>query len=294
MSPSRLLRWLATVVAGLHVGAASAAVAVTDFAGRRVQLEHPAERIVALAPHTVENAYSAGAGSKLVGAVSFSDYPPAARAISRVGSHRAWSLEQVVALRPDLVLIWDSGSGVNHLAALERLGIAVYISEPRRLTDIPRALRAIGTLAGTRAVAEAEAKAFERELQRLQARYARRDARTVFYQVWHKPLQTLSGKHFVSDVIRLCGGRNIFADAGPIAPQVSIEAVLQRDPEVIVASGMDAARPEWLDAWRAFPQLRAVREQALIVIHPDLLQRPTTRLLEGARQLCQQLERQPR
>jgi iron complex transport system substrate-binding protein len=287
-------RACALAVALLLSGGAGAALEVIDFAGRRVSLEQPARRIVALAPHTVENAFSAGAGDALVGAVSYSDYPPAARDIPRVGDYQAWSLESIVARRPDLVLMWGSASAASDLPALERLGIPVFVSEPRRLSDIPRALRAIGTLAGTSEIAEREARTFEQELARLHREYGRSQPLAVFYEIWNRPLQTLNGEHFISDVISLCGGRNVFADAAPLAPLVNVEAVLQSDPEVILASGMDAARPEWLDSWRAFPHLRAVRAQALFFIHPDLLQRPTTRLLEGARQLCERLDSLPR
>lgn len=277
----------------LRAAADIADIEVTDFAGRAVRLEAPAQRIVALSPHTVENAFSAGAGGKLVGAVSYSDYPEAARDIPRVGSYAAWSLESIVARRPDLVLIWGSGNSLDALPTLERLGIPVYVSEPRRLGDIPATLRAIGRLAGTGDVAEQRARAFERELVQLRERFGRKEPLSVFYQVWNQPLQTLNGEHFVSDVIALCGGRNVFADEPYLAPKISVESVLARDPQVILASGMDAARPEWLDEWLAYPTLRAVRDGALFFIHPDLLQRPTTRLLQGARQLCEMLAELP-
>lgn len=266
------------------------ALEVVDAAGRKVALPQPAQRIIALAPHTVENAFSAGAGDRLVGAVSYSDYPEAARDIPRVGSYQAWSLESIVAQRPDLVLLWGSGNSLDGLPTLEKLGIPVYISEPKRLEDIPATLRAIGVLAGTSDVAEPRARAFEDRLDTLRRQYGEKERLSVFYEVWNQPLQTLNGEHFVSDVITLCGGHNLFADSPHIAPRISLEAVLARDPQVIVASGMGAARPDWLDDWLAYPNLRAVREKALFFIHPDLIQRPTTRLLQGAEQLCRKLD----
>ncbi|TXS95872.1 cobalamin-binding protein [Parahaliea maris] len=266
------------------------ALQVVDSAGRTVTLPGEAERIIALAPHTVENAFSAGAGDRLVGAVSYSDYPEAARDIPRVGSHHAWSLESIVAQRPDLVIMWGTGNSLDGLPALEKLGIPVYISEPRRLEDIPTTLRAIGIMAGTSKVAEAQAQAFEEKLAALRRQYGGRKRLGVFYEVWNQPLQTLNGEHFVSDVIDLCGGRNLFADSPHIAPRISVESVLAQDPDVIVASGMAAARPEWLDEWLAYPNLRAVRAGAMVFIDPDLLQRPTMRLLQGAEQLCRKLD----
>ncbi len=287
-------RLLLALLLGLGLGQAllarpaQAEIRVVDFAGRELLLSRAAERIVALSPHSVENAFSAGAGAKLVGTIDFADYPEAAKRIPRVGSHQAWSLESIIALQPDLVLVWGAGDG--SVAALRELGIPVYISEPRRLDDIPRALRDIGQLAGTSAQAEAAATGFDNEVARLRARYAGQPPLSLFYEVWNQPLQTLNGEHFVSDVMALCGARNTFADAVTIAPKINIESVLARDPDAILASGMDAARPEWLDDWRRYPGLKAVRNNALLFIHPDLLQRPTIRLLAGARQLCGQLE----
>jgi iron complex transport system substrate-binding protein len=273
----------------LHAGDGVAQVAATDFFGREVQLAQPAQRIVALGPHIVENVFSAGAGDRLVGVVEYSDYPEPAADIPRVGNFHSWSLEAIVALRPDLVIVWGSGNGADSVAALERLGIKVFVSELRNLQDIPQSIRAISTLAGTETVGEPEARRIERKFQQLRQRYARAQPVSVFYQIWDEPLQTVNGEHMISQVIALCGGRNIFADTALIAPRVNIESVLQSNPDAIVASGMDAARPEWLDRWRNYPALAAVANDTLFFIPPDHLQRPTARLLLGAGQLCEQL-----
>ena len=273
----------------LHAGTGLAQVAATDFFGREVQLAQPAQRIVALGPHIVENVFSAGAGDSLVGVVEYSDYPEPAADIPRVGNFHSWSLEAIVALRPDLVIVWGSGNGADSVAALERLGIKVFVSELRHLEDIARSIRAIGTLAGTETAGEPEAQRIEREFQQLRQRYAREQPVTVFYQIWDEPLQTVNGDHMISQVITLCGGRNIFTDTALIAPRVNIESVLQSNPDAIVASGMDAARPEWLDRWRQDPAPTAVASDALFFVPPDHLQRPTARLLLGAGQLCEQL-----
>ncbi len=268
-----------------------AALTVEDFEGREVVLRAPAQRIVALAPHLVENLFSAGAGGRLVGVVSSSDFPAPALKVTRVGDFQNWSLETIVALQPDLVLLWSSGNGVESAATLERLGIPVFISELRTLEDIGRAIRAYGTLAGTAAIADAEAARFDAEVAALRETNAEKSILQVFYQVWNKPLQTLNGEHFISRVIELCGGRNAFGDAPFLAPKINIESVLQRDPDVIIASGMSDARPGWLDDWLRWPQLSAVRNQQLYGVNPDHIQRPTVRSLEGARVICNQLDR---
>jgi len=271
-------------------GNALADISVVDFQQRTVTLKEPAKRIVALAPHIVENAFSAGAGGQLVGVVSYSDYPEAAKQIPHVGSYKSWSLETVVALEPDLILMWSSGNGIHTLSALEKLGVPVYVSEPRRLEDIPHTIRAIGTLAGTTSVSETEALRVEQSLAQLSNRYRELSPITVFYQVWNEPLQTLNGEHIISDIIELCGGKNAFADATSLAPKIGVESIIHRNPDAIVASGMGAARPEWLDQWLSYPSLTAVQNKALFFVHPDHIQRPTARILLGATSMCEQLD----
>ncbi|RLQ22807.1 cobalamin-binding protein [Seongchinamella sediminis] len=272
------------------VTAGQAATTVVDASGREVSLERPAQRIVALAPHIVENLFSAGAGNKLVGVVSYSDYPPQALAIPQVGSAYAWSLESVVALDPDLVVLWGSGNGLAALPQLERLGLTVYVSEPRQLADIANSIRDFGILAGTETSAQKSAEKLEREIRQLRSRYSHQASLQVFYQIWNQPLQTINGEHMISHVIALCGGRNIFTDEAQLAPRVSLETVLQADPDAIVASGMDESRPEWLDDWLPYRSLQAVNRGALLHIHPDIIQRPTARIAAGAAELCRKLD----
>ena len=266
------------------------AITVLDFSGREVTLDQPAKRIVALAPHIVENLYSAGAGDKLVGVVSYSNFPDEAKNVPEVGTYNAFSLEQVLALNPDLVVMWGSGNGMQTLSKFEALGIPVYVSELRQLSDVPKSIRNLSQLAGTPAIGEAEASRIETELDALHRRYGEKRSLSVLYQIWNDPLQTVNGEHLISEIISLCGGYNVFGDARSLAPRVSIESVLLRDPAAIVASGMGEARPEWLDEWRAYPSLTAVADEALLFVNPDHLQRPSARIVLGARSLCQQLD----
>lgn len=266
------------------------AITVQDFSGREVTLDQPAKRIVALAPHIVENLYSAGAGDKLVGVVSYSNFPDEAKNVPEVGTYNAFSLEQVLALNPDLVVMWGSGNGMQTLSTFEALGIPVYVSELRQLSDVPKSIRNLSQLAGTPAIGEAEASRIETELNALHRRYGEKRSLSVLYQIWNDPLQTVNGEHLISEIIALCGGHNVFGDASSLAPRVSIESVLLRDPDAIVASGMGEARPEWLDQWRAYPSLTAVADEALFFVNPDHLQRPSARIVLGAQSLCQQLD----
>lgn len=288
MNPARALLLSGLLIAGAST--AHADISVIDSQARTVTLTEPAQRIIALAPHIVENTFSAGAGHKLVGVTSYSNFPEQAKRIVEVGSYNAWSLESIIALKPDLIIMWGSGNGMGKLTTLERLNIPVYVSEPRRLEDIAKTIQDIGQLAGTERTGAAEAQRIDQALAELNKSYRHRSPRTVFYQVWNAPLQTLNGEHLISDVMNLCGASNVFADAASLAPKISLESVLNRDPDAIIASGMDAARPEWLDAWKAYPSLSAVQNDGLFFIHPDHIQRPTARIVLGARALCEQLD----
>jgi len=270
--------------------AARAEIVVTDVSGVTVRLAAPARRIISLAPHITELVYAAGAGDRLVGNVQYGNYPPAASVLPKVGGSAQLDLEAIVALKPDLVLGWQSGNLPAAVSRLRAMGLAVHLLQPNRIEDIAADLERIGRLAGTEKAAAAAANAFRQRYAGLAARYSRRPPVEVFYQVWNQPLMTVNGKQIISDAIRLCGGRNVFAQLPSIAASVTVEAVIAADPEVIVASGMDQARPEWLDDWRRWKTLAAVARGNLYFVPPDLIQRHTPRILDGAEQLCAHLE----
>lgn len=272
-------------------GAASASgIEVTDDAGNRVRLNEPARRIISLAPHITEILFAAGAGARIVGAVSYSDYPEQAARLPRVGSYNSLDIERVLALKPDLVVAWESGNSSLQLARLKALGLTIYLSEPRAIEDIARDMERLGELAGVSSTARQAAAAFRRHLAQIEQRYSGRPVVSVFYEIWHQPLMTVNGQHLISQVIRLCGGRNVFADLAPLAPVVDVEAVIRADPEAIIGSGMGEESPEWLNAWRRYPSLSAVRNDNLFFIPPDLVQRSGPRVLDGAERLCRALE----
>ncbi len=272
----------------LSWGVASALEAVDD-GGDLLRLATPATRIVSLSPHTTELLFAVGAGGQVVGA-AFSDYPPAALALPAVGGAAGLDLEAILALRPDLVVAWGGGNPPAALATLRRLQLPLFVSEPQGLEGIASSLERLGRLTGHTSDGATAAAAFRQRVAELERRFAQRPPLRVFYQLWHQPPMTLGGGHLMDAVIRLCGGNNLFADLGTLAGTVSLEGVIARDPQVIVASGSGAERPAWLDDWRRWPAISAVQYDNLFAIPPDLLQRPTPRLLDGAEQLCNDLE----
>ena len=250
----------------------------------------PAKRIISLAPHITELLYAAGAGSKLVGNVDYGDYPPAAKALLKVGGYTRPDLEAILALKPDLVIAWQSGNPPAALEKLKAMGIAVYVSQPDRIEDVAREIERFGALAGTESVANPAAAAFRARHAVLAARFSQRPVVDVFYQIWKQPLMTVNDKQIISDAIRLCGGRNVFGSLPILAPTVTVEAVIAANPEVIVASGMGDERPEWLNDWRRWKTLTAVKRDNLYFIPPQEIQRHTPRLLDGAEKLCLALD----
>ncbi len=270
--------------------AARAGTGVADDAGHTLHLAVPAARIVSLSPDMTENLFAIGAGDRLVGTVEFSNYPPAALAVARIGGYERFDLERVVALKPDLVLAWQSGNNPSQIARLMALGVPVYVSQSTRVEDVAGTLERLGRLTGQSAQADRLAQAYAGRIAALRARHAGQPVVRVFYQAWNAPLMTVGGRQVISDVIRLCGGENVFGTIRPMAAAVSVEAVLAANPEVIIASGRGDRNTAWLDEWRRWPKLVAVARDNLFLVPPDHLQRHTLRLAEGVEALCAHLE----
>jgi iron complex transport system substrate-binding protein len=248
----------------------------------------PVERIVSLAPNLTELAFAAGAGSRVVGTVEYSDEPDAAKKIPRVGDAFRVDAERILALEPDVVLAWASGTPQPTIERLKALGLEVREFTTHRVADVPRVLRELGELTGNQATAAAAAARFEHDMTSLKQRYAARETLQVFLQVSTQPLFTVNRDQIMSELLQVCGGRNVFADLNQLAPQITLEAVIARDPDVIVAT--DDGERDALGAWRRWPQLKAVRLDNLYTLPANDLTRATTRLVTGADALCQVLE----
>jgi iron complex transport system substrate-binding protein len=268
---------------------AHAEIRLTDSTGQVTVLQTPAQRIVSLAPHLTEIVFAAGAGRLLVGTMDYSDYPEAAKGIPRIGSYNRVSYESIIALNPDLVVAWNGGNDSDIIARLRTLGLTVFVAESNVLEDVATSLTQIGILSGTNPIADNAAEEFLEKLKKLRNQYSHTQTVKVFYQVWNEPMMTLNGKHLISDLIELCGGYNIFADALPLVPKISTESVIRANPQAIIASGMDIARPEWLDDWKQWASIQAVKNKQLYFVPPDLLQRHTPRILEGTTLVCEHL-----
>ncbi|NKB35549.1 MAG: ABC transporter substrate-binding protein [Gammaproteobacteria bacterium] len=266
------------------------AIEVIDDIGRSVKLEKPAKRIISLAPHVTENLFAAGVGHLIVGAVNYSDYPEKAKTIPQVGGYNNFNIELILASQADLIIAWKEGNQKQQVEKLISLGMTVYISDPVKLEDVARSIKHFGVLTGENIIADKASSDFLSKLTSLREQYRQLEKVSVFYQTWNVPLITVNESQSIGQVIKLCGGKNVFAELDTLTPQVSIEAVIASNPTTIIASGMNQSRPEWLDDWKKWGFLSAVKQDHLFFVPPDIIQRHSPRILQGAQMICEYLQ----
>jgi iron complex transport system substrate-binding protein len=245
--------------------------------------EAPASRVVTLSPHLTELVFDAGAGDRLVGVVEYSDYPPAALGIPRIGDAFRFDRERLADARPDLVLAWEGGTPESAIEQLIGDGYRVETIRTSEPEGIARALERIGELTGTASVAAPKAAAFRREMAELEAEYSRRPPVRVFFQISARPLYTVGSGQIIDRVIALCGGVNVFGSLRQLAPVVTEEAVVAADPQIMLTTSPEA---DPLGRWSRFPDIAAVRTRRLHEVEGDWLSRQGLRLVHGTRQVC--------
>lgn len=267
-----------------------AEVRVKDDAGRLLVLPAPAQRVVSLAPHTTELLFAVGAGEQVVGVSELSTFPEQARQLPLISSGVRIDVERVLSLNPDLVVAWLSGNARSDLDKLVALRIPVFIAEPNRLDALPETLLNLGRLTGRVRESEQAAERYRADLARLRAEYRDRKPVRVFLQISAHPLMTLNHAHLANDALGLCGGRNIFAAAELIAPDVGMESVLLEDPDAILFSDVLGSAEVMTKWWKDRAGPRAVRAGRLYSFDGEKVLRQGPRVLEGTRQLCKRLD----
>jgi iron complex transport system substrate-binding protein len=244
------------------------------------------ERIVSVAPNLTELLFAAGAADQVVGVSAYSDYPEAARALPQVGDAFRLDYERIVALAPTLAVVWESGTPAGVVERLEGLGIRVVGIPTRKLDDVATGLLTLGALARTEPVASEAATDFRRRIGKLRTEYRDRPKIRVFVQIDGAPLYTVGGAHLITEIVELCGGANVFADATALALPVDLESVLARAPEVILS--LDDADP--VAFWARFETLEAVVRGNVYRAPADALARPSPRIADGAADVCARLD----
>ncbi|HAA40101.1 MAG TPA: cobalamin-binding protein [Pseudomonas sp.] len=236
------------------------------------------ERVVSLAPSLSEIVAELGAADLLVGVLDGGDRPVALADVPSVGRYGQLDMERLLSLKPDLILLWPGSVGPAQREQLQRLNIPVYVAEPHSLEQLTTQVQAIAEQLGRADAGRQLAAHLRQRLAQLRQRYQRAEPLRVFYQVWNQPLYTVGGGQIISDALSVCGARNVFDDLKLPAPQVSIEAVLQRNPEMILVG--DQAQKE---AWKVWPTMAA-----RVRLVPDKgLERPSGQMLEALARLCQ-------
>lgn len=292
--PHVLLKsWLTRIAAVLALACVAAPlrgapVAVTDDRGVIVRLQRPAQRIVTLTPHLTELVFAAGAGARLAGVARFSNHPAEARSLPVVSDALHTDIERLLVLKPDLVLAWRSGTPQETVARIERAGLPVFVSDAARLEEVGRSIEALAALAGTSDAGAAARMAFARGLGELRARRPAGPPVRVFYEIWPSPLMTVNERHVISEIIDLCGGVNVFGSLRPLTPEVSREALLAARPEVALGGSSAETADAYAARWAGLPP--PLSAMPAYYIAPDLIQRPTPRLLDGARLVCAHLD----
>ncbi|MDH5190325.1 MAG: cobalamin-binding protein [Gammaproteobacteria bacterium] len=269
-----------------------ARIIIEDDNKQTLTFAKPVSRIVSLAPHITELLFTAGAGDRIVGVVEHSDYPEAAKQLPIVGSGFGLDLEKIAALKPDLVVAWHGGNPEKQIEKLKTMGFPVFESDPKDIDGITKNLVRFSQLAGTEVVANQFVKKFHKRHRKLKNDYAKRNRVTVFYQIWHDPLMTVGSNHLINYVLELCAGKNVFDELDKPAVKISLESVVQRDPEVIITSRTESESEfNALAHWEKWKEMQAVQGNNLFLVSPSILQRHGPRILDGADEVCNYLDK---
>ena len=280
--------WLVLLLG--YATALNAAIRVEDDRGNLLELARPAKRVVSLAPHITEILYAIGAGDRIVATVEYSDYPPPAQAITRVGNHQSLNIEKILALDPDLIIAWPHGFAPGQLAKLKNLGFALFESDPRDIETVAATMLRLGELLAVEQQAKQASDTFIKRLDTLRQQNHAKAKVKVFYQIGQRPLYTVNQQHLISKVINLCGGVNVFAELAALAPVVDWEAALKTNPDAVIVAKSNSRSTAEFNEWRRWPQIRAVQVGNFFVLNADWLNRHGPRILDGAEQLCSALD----
>ena len=267
-----------------------AEIQVIDDDQQVVILAETAQRIISLSPSITEMLFASGAEKQIIGVVSYSDFPQQAKKITSVGSYNSLDLEKIINLKPDLIIAWRSGNPHKQIEKLKLLGYPVFLSEPKNFEDIASNIKRYGLLSGNIKQSHQQSQLFLTEINKLKQQYKEKAPISVFVQIWDKPIMTIGSQHIISQVILLCGGKNIF-DSLDITITPDIESIIQHKPELILSTGMANIATNWLKRWKNWTMIPAVKNNHLYSTNPDLLVRHSPRLLQGAKNVCQLLDK---
>lgn len=273
------------------IGSAHAApICATDDVGRHFCPQTEIKRVVSLSPGSTELIFAAGGGLRVIGVDENSDYPVEVANIDRVGGYPNISIESIIALKPDLIVAWAGGNSRQLTSILESVGIPLFYINPQNFDDIASAIRNLGNILSTEEQASKAAKEVEQRYKTIAEQYKNKTPVTVFYEIWNNPLMSVNSNHIIHQVIEVCGGKNVYADARTQVPQVSIESLVAANPRVISSSTFIKDGKTIEQRWGQWQNLSAVKNSAYITVSGDLISRPTPRTLDAAQEFCEKLD----
>lgn len=276
----------AAVAAATYLAACDKGI---DSQGSAAATDRNELRVVTLAPNLAELMFAADAGDQLVGVSAYTDFPPAAAELPIIGDAFAIDQEQLLILKPDILLAWDEGTPEHLLDRLRDEGYRIEVIRTSGLDDVADALETIGNLTGNSQQARHAAQRYRQQVVALRDQYADTNPVRVFYQISSRPLFTVNGAHYISELLELCGGQNIFSDLGELAPMVDVEAVLSRDPEAMLAA--TDATEEAFDDWNGWPGMAANRYGNRFFMPAAEIGRATPRLVMAGKAVCEALNK---
>lgn len=301
MASSRQFPSIGSLILGLALCAVAAcareasrpAPAFTDDWGRALALDSTPRRIVSLSPASTEIVFALGLGGRLVGRTTWCDYPAAARAVPDVGNGIGPNVEAVAATHPDLVLLYASEANRQALARFEELRIPVAVLRLDRVLDVRRAAQAIATLAGRPSAGDSLVAVFDSTLAAVRQAVALAERRPprVYVDVEATPPITVGSGSYLTEILAEAGARNVFMDIRAPSGTVSLEAIVQRHPDVVLVLSSDTTRAPDLASRPGWSAVRAVREGRVIVVDGSLHGRPSPRMPLAVRDLAQRLAR---
>ncbi len=261
-------------------------ITLTDDAGNTLMLDKAANRIVSLAPGNTEIVYAVGAEGKLVGVTTFCDYPPAAKKKPKIGDFSTPNVEKIASVNPQVVLV-TGGIQKGMVESLNKLGIKVFVIDPKSFEALFKDMEAVGEMAGIKDVAAKKVEAMRKQVSQIEAKAKGLRKTDVFFEIYKQPLMTAGTGTMIDLMIRAAGGTNLGATAGPQFPEFSEEQLLKDNPDVYVAVKGSQSDPADISQRPGYSALKAVKDGRVYVVEDNPFVRSGPRMVRGLQQLAQ-------
>jgi iron complex transport system substrate-binding protein len=265
-------------------------VTFTDFADRQVKIPKTVKRIVSMAPNVTEMLFAIGLDNEIVGVTEFCNYPEAAKSKPKIGGYYNPNIEVILSLKPDLIVATPDGYSKERVDKLDQSGIPVFIVNPLKIDDATESMLVLGKITGKEAYSKLVVDGLKARIKVVKDKVAQVPAQKrpkVFYEIGQNPLVTVGPNNFVDDLITAAGGINIANDAPNSWPIYSVEAIITKNPDIILTapSTMTASDKMIADEWSKYRTISAVMNKRIYAIDPDVLLRSGPRVADGLEKL---------